>query len=77
MRATLNIPDDLLREVQEISGERSKTGAIVKAMEAYVRSNRLEALLALKGRVEIDFDWEAEEGREMTAAQRRERYRGR
>jgi metal-responsive CopG/Arc/MetJ family transcriptional regulator len=34
MRATLNIPDDLLNEVQKISKEKSKTRAIVTAMEA-------------------------------------------
>ena len=33
MRATLNIPDDLIFEVQKLSGEKSKTRAITVAMQ--------------------------------------------
>ena len=65
MRATLNIPDDLMREVQRLSGEKSKTSAIVTAMEAFVRQKKTEDLLALKGKIRIDYDWEAEEEKEL------------
>ncbi len=65
MRATLNIPDDLMREVQQLSGEKSKTSAIVTAMEAFVRQKKTEDLLALKGKIQIDYDWEAEEEKEL------------
>jgi len=65
MRATLNIPDDLMREVQRLSGEKSKTSAIVTAMEAFVRQKKTEDLLALKGKIQIDYDWEAEEEKEL------------
>ena len=74
MRATLNIPDELIREVQAISGEKSKTRAIITVMESYVRQKRMEELLALKGKVRIDYDWEREEADEMRAAEDRERY---
>ena len=40
MRATLNIPDELISEVQRLSGQRSKTGVIVAVMEEYVRRRR-------------------------------------
>jgi hypothetical protein len=65
MRATLNIPDDLMREVQQLSGEKSKTSAILTAMEAFVRQKKTEDLLALKGKIQIDYDWEAEEEKEL------------
>lgn len=74
MRATLNIPDELIAEVQRLSGQKSKTGAIVTVMEEYVRRRRMEELLALRGKVQIDYDWQREEEREIAAAEERERY---
>jgi hypothetical protein len=65
MRATLNIPDDLLSEVQKITGEKSKTKAIVTAMKGYVRQQKLKELLALRGKIKIDYNWEKEEELEM------------
>jgi Arc/MetJ family transcription regulator len=77
MRATLNIPDELIFEVQQISGIKSKTQAIVTVMEDYVRRQRMQALLDLRGKVQIDFDWEQEEKLELKAAEEREQYHGR
>jgi hypothetical protein len=54
MRATLNIPDDLLSEVQKISGEKSKTKAITTAMKEYVRQKRIKELLALRGKIQVE-----------------------
>ena len=74
MRATLNIPDDLMQEVQKLSGQKSKTGAIVTVMEEFVRRQKMQALLDLQGKVNIDYDWEREEDLELKAAEERERY---
>ena len=41
MRATLNIPDELIDEVQRLSGEKTKTQAIVTVMEDYVRRKKM------------------------------------
>jgi Arc/MetJ family transcription regulator len=54
MRATLNIPDELLSEVQKISGEKSKTKAIITAMREFVRQQKVKELLALRGKIEIE-----------------------
>lgn len=54
MRATLNIPDHLLTEVQEMTGKKSKTKAIVTAMEEFVKRKKRERLLALKGQIILD-----------------------
>jgi Arc/MetJ family transcription regulator len=75
MRATLNIPDELIAEVQQISGQKSKTQAIIMVMEDYVRRQRMQALLDLRGKIQIDYDWEQEENVEILAAEERERYR--
>jgi hypothetical protein len=76
MRATLNIPDELLNDVQSLCGETSKTRAIVIAMEDFVRRRRMESLIALQGRITIDYDWEAAEQEELRAAEEREKYHG-
>ena len=77
MRATLNIPDDLITEVQRLSGQKSKTKAIVMVMEEYVHRQKMQALLALRGKVHIEYDWEREEDLELKAAEERERYHAR
>ncbi|MFZ2950123.1 MAG: type II toxin-antitoxin system VapB family antitoxin [Desulfuromonadaceae bacterium] len=76
MRATLNIPDDLIAEVQQLSGQKSKTRAIITVMEDYVRRQKRQALLELRGKVRIEYDWELEENLELKAAEERERYHG-
>jgi|WetSurMetagenome_2_1015567.scaffolds.fasta_scaffold229218_2 hypothetical protein len=53
MRATLNIPDDLVREAQEATGAKTKTEAIVIALKEVVRRRKIEELLALRGKIDI------------------------
>jgi len=74
MRATLNIPDELIDEVKRLSGQKTKTQAIVTVMEDFVRRKKLEELLALRGKISIDYDWEREEQAELKAAEERENY---
>lgn len=73
MRATLNIPDDLLSQVQKITGEKSKTKAITTAMKEYIRQKKIKELIALRGKIHIDYDWEKEEELEMKAQAGREK----
>ncbi|MBZ0156074.1 MAG: type II toxin-antitoxin system VapB family antitoxin [Alphaproteobacteria bacterium] len=54
MRATLNIPDDLIAEVQKATGEKSKTKAITIAMQEFVRQKKIKELLALRGKIQIE-----------------------
>jgi hypothetical protein len=77
MRATLNIPDALVAEVQRLSGVGTKTGAIVTAMEDYIRRHRTEELLTLRGKIAVDYDWRKEEEIENNVAEKREKYRAR
>jgi len=73
MRATLNISDDLLKEVQKISGEKSKTKAITIAMQEYIRQKKIQELISLRGKIQIEYDWEKEEELELKAQGRREK----
>ena len=72
MRATLSVPDDLVKAVQKLSGEKSKSRAITVALEEYVRQKKSRDLLALKGRVSLAFDWEADEEKELKTQRKRE-----
>ena len=53
MRATLNIPDELISEVQKITGYKSKTKAIITAIEEFIKERKLSAILSLKGKIRI------------------------
>jgi hypothetical protein len=53
MRATLNIPDELVKAAQEATGAKTKTEAIVIALKEVVRRKKIEELLALRGKVDI------------------------
>jgi metal-responsive CopG/Arc/MetJ family transcriptional regulator len=77
MRATLNIPDDLLSKVQEATGEKSKTKAITIAMQEFIRQKKIKELISLRGKIHIDYDWETEEELEMKTQKGRERLHGR
>ena len=73
MRATLNIPDDLMKKVQRISGETSKTKAITTAMRDYIRKEKIKRLISLRGKIKIDYDWKKEEALEVKAQRKREK----
>jgi metal-responsive CopG/Arc/MetJ family transcriptional regulator len=73
MRATLNIPDDLMTEVQKATGEKSKTKAITVAMKEFIKQKKIKQLLALRGKIQVDYDWEKEEELEMKAQREREK----
>lgn len=76
MRATLNIPDELIKKVQKISGQRSKTMAITIAMQEYVRNQKIKEILRLKGDASFSFDWEEEEKKELKTQAGREKTIG-
>ena len=61
MCAILNIPDDLVSEVQKATGQKSKTKATTTAMKEFVRQKKIKQLIALRGKVQIDYDWKKEE----------------
>ena len=68
MRTTLDVDPDLLDAVVETTGERSKTKAVSKALEEYVRRKRVAELREIAGKIDLVNnlrDLEALELREM------------
>ncbi len=75
MRATLNLPDALIRHLLQITGEKKKTKAICLAIEDYIRRNRREKLLSLSGKVQFDLGWQELEEIELKGMKKRENHR--
>ena len=56
MRTTLDLPEQLLAEAMRLTGSKTKTAVIVRALEELVRKARLQELKACRGRVDLDID---------------------
>jgi len=68
MRATLNIPDELIEELMKETGAKTKTRAICIAIEEYTRRKKIEKLLSLQGKIDIDDHWKEMEELELKEA---------
>jgi len=65
MRTTVNLDPELLAEVVEETGERDRGRAINRAMAEYVERKKIDRLLAMRGKLKLDIDWEKWEEEEM------------
>jgi Arc/MetJ family transcription regulator len=61
MRTTLNLDEELVRELMQSTSARSKTEAIHMAMKELIRRKKLEKLKALSGKVRIELDMKTRE----------------
>lgn len=57
MRTTLDIDEKLLEEVLKLTGEKSKSRAVCKAVEEYIRRKRIEELRQMAGTVDLVDNW--------------------
>ena len=67
MRTTLNIDPGLLDQVVETTGERTKTRAVTKALEEYVRRRKVGELREIAGNVDLVDNLRELESLELTA----------
>jgi hypothetical protein len=65
MRATLNIPDNLVKDLVRETRARTKTQAITIAIEEYLRKGRLKKLLSLQGTLDLEDNWQEMEDLEL------------
>lgn len=56
MRTTLDIPEDLLEEAQELLRFKSKTDTIIVALQELVRQRRIQELKAMFGHIDLNLD---------------------
>ncbi len=56
MRVTFSIDPKNMKEIMKITGEKSKSKAVNKAVEEYLRRYYLKKLLDLQGKLDLDLD---------------------
>ncbi len=54
MRTTIEIPEDLIKEVMKISRTKTKTAAVRVALEQFVMNKKMNRLLDYRGRIQLD-----------------------
>ena len=56
MRTTLDIDETLLDEVVKATGEKIKSKAVAKALDDFLRHERINRLLDRQGKLDLDLD---------------------
>ena len=56
MRTTVMVPDDLLAEAMRVSHVKTKTTAITLGLQELINKYRLDALRALRGKIDLATD---------------------
>ena len=57
MRTTLNIKDEVLEQVIEITGAKNKSQAVNQALEAFLLEKQVQKLLNLRGKLNFEENW--------------------
>jgi Arc/MetJ family transcription regulator len=58
MKTTLNISEELLEEAIRLTGSRTKTEAIHKALTELIRKQKVEKIIGSAGKLDFNNDWE-------------------
>ncbi len=58
MKTTLNISEELLDEAVKLTGVRTKTEAVTRALKDLVRRQKVERLIRQTGKLQFSDDWE-------------------
>jgi len=65
MRTTINIADDLLNDIIKRTKAKTKTEAITKALEEFIRRKRMGEIKSLFGKIKFNLDWKKLEREEL------------
>jgi hypothetical protein len=66
MRTTLIIPDDLMNDLVEETGEKSKTLLVRRSLEEMLQRVRRKNLKRLRGKIDLDIDLETLRTKDIT-----------
>jgi metal-responsive CopG/Arc/MetJ family transcriptional regulator len=75
MRTTIAIDEELINELMRVEPHVSRSEAMRKAIEDYVRRKRVEEFVGLAGSGLVDMDWREAEGRDVAKLKKRGRKR--
>ena len=56
MRTTLDLPQSLIEEAMKVSNIKTKTALIVRALEEFIRQNKIAKIKQYKGKVDLGID---------------------
>lgn len=70
MRTTIQIPDGLFRDLIHLTGAKTKTAAILRAIRDYIRRQEMSRLKSLSGKIRVELDWRGAEKLELKSAAR-------
>lgn len=57
MRTTLDLPENLIKQAMKLTGKKTKTGTIIKALEELIRFNETKKIKNYFGKLpELDVD---------------------
>lgn len=59
MRTTINLKSEIIQEVMHLTGAKNKSQAINEALETYVQEKRMQKLLELRGKLNLEENWKA------------------
>ena len=65
MRTTIAIDEQLVEELMRVEGKVSRSEAIRRAVEDYLRRKRVDEFMTLAGSKLIDLDWKQVERGEL------------
>ena len=54
MRTTLDVDPKLLEDIVKVTGQKSKSKAVNKALEEFIRRQKTDELRAMAGKTQID-----------------------
>ncbi|MBZ0272947.1 type II toxin-antitoxin system VapB family antitoxin [bacterium] len=54
MRTNVTLDESLVRELQKLSGAKTKTAAVTQAVEEQIRRAKLKKLVSLFGHIQVD-----------------------
>jgi len=66
MRTTLIIPDELMKDLIEETGEKSKTTLVCRSLQEMLQRVRRENLKRLRGKIDLDIDLETLRTKDLT-----------
>ncbi len=56
MRTTLDIPEDLIAEAMKLTGAKTKSQLIKKALEEQINRIKRKKLITYKGKIDLNLD---------------------
>ena len=75
MRTTISIDEELVEDLMRVEPGVSRSQAMRRAVEDYVRRKRLEDFMALAGSRLVDMDWKDAEQQDLRKLKRHGRKR--